>query len=1093
MALSYTSALDRDQRGVATAARTLAAEHLILPATSLVAILAIGLAYAGRVETAPLRDPARASRAVNINTVRDAPALEPALTDAFPHPADRRLAATALFELVSVRRHAGRELPNVGALSEATIAVQTIDGNPLLIDYAVRLSAVRERRVATGSPPPESLPVLTTESLAAIKPSLVVRTRDQIWDQTLLSLALYLAGFYGVFLVWRLRGIEGDVLLLASVHALTAVGFALLVSRADPLRDTVLFARYTTGVAIGLAALGGASLIDFRTGAFLRLSYLPLAAALFLSLLLILFGDGPGSSRAHVNLGPVQPIEAIRLLLAFFLAGYFAQRWELLRQIRSRAIGSRRLPSWLHLPRLEYVLPIVVGTGAALLLFALQRDLGPALFLACVFLAMYAIARARLSMSIVGSALVVAGFAIGYSLNLSDTLTARVRMWQSPWDNAVRGGDQIAQSLWAVATGGLFGTGLGFGDTRYLPAGHTDLVLSAVGEELGFAGLAAIVAIYALVAARGLRIALRAANDYAFFLAAAITLFLTIPVLMMGAGVFGLVPLTGVVTPFLSYGGSAMVANLAALGVLIAIGARSSPAADTTPFVRPTLVLGGTLSAAALALVVVMVGVATVNADEVAVRPHLGIQGDGMRRAQYNPRVMDAARSIPRGTIFDRRGLPIATGAPDLVRGARAQYAKFGVSIDETCVAPVQRCYPLGGAGFHVIGDAASRANWSASNTSYVERDADARLKGFDDTNYRALLPLLRHRYQPDHAAVRAFLARPRDVRLTLDAPLQARVAAILAKYASRSTTGRAAAVVIDADKGTLLAAASYPYPSLDDSGATERVSDAAFLDRARYGLYPPGSTFKLLTAAAALDKGLEAGTITFKCSYLPDGRVGTRIPGWSRPVRDDVLDTRPHGSLRMHDGLVHSCNAYFAQLAVKVGAKGLKEVAARAGISTSHEGSLTRLRDMLPQAGYGQGDVVATPLRMARVAAALAGSGLLRDITWDASRTDASRTERFVSPEAARLLAQYMRDVVVSGTGHTLRGHPMRIAGKTGTAEVAGAPSHSWFTGFAPFDGSPAKIAFAVIVENAGYGAAAAVPMTGEIVSAAAELGLIR
>ena len=91
-----------------------------------------------------------------------------------------------------------------------------------------------------------------------------------------------------------------------------------------------------------------------------------------------------------------------------------------------------------------------------------------------------------------GAALLAAGFFVGYRLEISATLADRVRMWQSPWDNVARGGDQIAQALWSMSTGGLFGTGIGLGDTRYLPAGHTDLVLASVAEELGFAGLLAV-------------------------------------------------------------------------------------------------------------------------------------------------------------------------------------------------------------------------------------------------------------------------------------------------------------------------------------------------------------------------------------------------------------------------------------------------------------------------------------------------------------------------------------------------------------------------------------------------------------------------
>ena len=446
----------------------------------------------------------------------------------------------------------------------------------------------------SGQSPPGALPLFTSDDLATLKPSLIVRTPETFARVTLAYGAAYLAAFYLLVLLWWLRAIRGDEILLAAAHLLTAVGFGLLLSRPDPLRDTMLFVRYTEGVVLGIGLMGAVSFVDFRKASFLTLSYLPLLGALFVSLLLIVFGNGPGSSRARVNLGPVQPIEAIRLLLALFLAGYFARRWELIRQIHGETLRRYHVPRWLNLPRADYVLPVLVGVAAALAFFFLQKDLGPALFLSCVFLAMYAVARGRIPMAAAGLALLIAGFYVGYRLNVSETLAARVQMWQSPWDNAVRGGDQIAQSIWALSTGGLFGTGLGFGDTRYLPAGHTDLVFAAVGEELGAAGLLAIAAVYAVIAGRGFRIGLAAASDYGFFLSTAVTLFLVVPVLIMAAGVLGVIPLTGVVTPFLSYGGSAMAANFAALGILTAIqrspsteAGRAVPHADAVSAWRP--------------------------------------------------------------------------------------------------------------------------------------------------------------------------------------------------------------------------------------------------------------------------------------------------------------------------------------------------------------------------------------------------------------------------------------------------------------------------------------------------------------------------
>jgi peptidoglycan glycosyltransferase len=204
------------------------------------------------------------------------------------------------------------------------------------------------------------------------------------------------------------------------------------------------------------------------------------------------------------------------------------------------------------------------------------------------------------------------------------------------------------------------------------------------------------------------------------------------------------------------------------------------------------------------------------------------------------------------------------------------------------------------------------------------------------------------------------------------------------------------------------------------------------------------------------------------------------------------VLDRVPHGKIGMHDAMTVSCNAYYAQLAVRLGPEPLLDAAQHLGISLARGNTTPQVRDALPQVGYGQGEVVATPLRMARVAAAIAADGVVPEVRWDTSVTSAE-PHTLVTRESARLLARYMRDVVLEGTGRVLRGHPVAIAGKTGTAEIAGAPSHSWFIGFAPYGPATRRIAVAVIIENAGYGATAAAPAAGEIISAAAALGLVR
>jgi peptidoglycan glycosyltransferase len=264
--------------------------------------------------------------------------------------------------------------------------------------------------------------------------------------------------------------------------------------------------------------------------------------------------------------------------------------------------------------------------------------------------------------------------------------------------------------------------------------------------------------------------------------------------------------------------------------------------------------------------------------------------------------------------------------------------------------------------------------------------------------------------------------------------------------------------------------------------------------DRARYGLYAPGSTFKLVTAAAALRLDSANWNRTFMCARQDQGRVGARVPGYGL-VRDDDQDEHPHGTIGMRDAIVQSCNAYFAQLAVRLGPRPLLDTATLVGISVARDNSVDRLRETLPHAAYGQGDVVTTPLRMARVAAAIANGGLLREPRLDrAAVSDKTRKDqRLLSPDAAKLLASSLREAVLSGTGRSVSANQARIAGKTGTAENHHAPSHAWFVGFAPYDRAEKKIAFAVLVENAGYGGAVAAPAAGEIVTAAVARGLVR
>ena len=1007
---------------------------------------------------------------------------------------------------------------NVGELGRLRVPAKEVDP-ARLPDLAARLSG-------SGR---DWVPLLSGAELRQLKPRLVVRTPAAFWRSFVLSALLLFGGFLVAHLVLRFRRSGGDELLLPALLLLCGLGFVLMASLRDPLRDLPLHARFAQGAAAGCLLFLAGALFDPERTALPRRSAWALAGAALLSGLLILFGAGPGGSDAKVNFFGFQPVELIKILIALFLAGYFADRWELLREVPERRLAIGIAGRRLALPRLEYALPPLVAMGVVVFFFFLQKDLGPALVLAALFLILFAVARGRAGMALAGILVVALAFYAGYRLGYPKTVHQRIGMWLAPWDTWFRGGDHLAQALWSISTGGATGTGLGLGDPGFVPEAHTDMILAAAGEEMGFCGLLAIGGLYALVVQRGLRAARRAGSAYGFFLALGLTLLLALETVLIAGGVLGLLPLSGVASPFLSFGRSAMLANFLIAGVLAGISAREGKAEPVRPFLGGARWVGWGLGLFLLLALARLADVQLVRADRYLTRGAVALQGDGVRRFQYNPRLAAIAATIPRGSILDRNGLPLATSDPGELAAHRDELARLG-AIDLDAATPDRRTrvYPFGGRTFHLLGDLRNRVNWAARNTSFVERDARVRLQGYDDyagvvrvrqpdgsetpqvvVDYRDLVPLLRHRHQPRSAEVMKILGRDRTVRLTIDVRLQLAAEEILKKSAAQvgEPGAGAAAVALDAASGDLLAAASFPFPErlpadpaaepAPSTGAKAGAKPIAgpLLDRARYGIYPPGSTFKIVTALAALRKDPALATRTYDCRALPEGRVGNRVRG--RVVRDDPTDTVPHGAVALDKGIRVSCNAYFAQLgALAVGPGPLFETAKLLGIAVARPSTPRQLDQFLPQASYGQGQVVATPFQMARVAATVAAGGKMPEGRWitgeDNPRSGAPVA--VLDAAATGIVARAMRGVVTGGTATAyLAGVVPPIAGKTGTAEITGERSHSWFIGYAPFGSTGKRIAVAVIVEHGGYGGRLAAPAAGEILRRAAALGLLR
>jgi len=631
---------------------------------------------------------------LNLNAVTTPEQVAPFL-QVFADPVERQLVA----EKIASYTRLHKPLPNVGALARLRISRQEIESEPrwrLLRDQLRQQIENQQPKPRHGDRRVSLVPI------ARLKPALIVRAPREFLTQFAAWIALYLVSFYVVHLVWRRRGFRGDPAILPAVHLLTGIGLILAVSLRDPLRDTLDCGKFAWGVALGCAVLLLPTFRFFDYRRFSRWIYTPLLASFLLFVLLLALGSGPTGSDAKVNLGMFQPVEVIKVLLVLFMAGYFSTKWEGLRELREKRLVPGVLRR-LNLPRFAHALPVMCGVACALAMFFLLKDLGPALVTGFLFMVMFGIARGRAGLALMGLALLVAGVSIGYRLGQPATVVSRVSMWLSPWDNDVPGGDQLAHSIWALSTGGLWGSGPGRGDPALIPAGHTDLVLPAIGEEWGFVGVAAIALLFAFLARRAFRIARAAADEYGLFLSLGLASLFTLEILLISGGVLGVIPLSGVVSPFLSSGNTAMLANFFLFALILSISQQSPRPEIGEPFARPMHYLAGALATCALVLVGRAAYFQVMHDQDLLAHDVKIFEADGVKRAQHNPRLTSLAREIRRGSIFDRNGVLLATSDWNELERYRTSYEHLCVAFDDVSSRPDTRHYHIGKLTLHFL------------------------------------------------------------------------------------------------------------------------------------------------------------------------------------------------------------------------------------------------------------------------------------------------------------------------------------------------------------------------------------------------------
>lgn len=381
-------------------------------------------------------------------------------------------------------------------------------------------------------------------TVMAVGAHVVVRRLAPGADPLLLPLAFLLNGL-GLVMVRRIDfavaagGGEGSETLAPAQLSWTAVALVAFCLTLVVVRDHEVLDRYR--YLIGLTAL-----------------------VLLLLPLLPVIGREVNGARLWLRVAGLsfQPGELAKLGLVAFFAGYLAEKRALL------SVATNRLGPFM-VPSARAFGPVLVAWAVSLGILVFQRDLGLSLLFFGIFVVMLYVATARLAYVLAGGLLFAGGAAAAWLL--FDHVQRRVDIWLNLWDNTQDAGFQLAQSLFALGTGGIAGVGLGSGRPDFIPFVQTDFIFSAIGEELGLLGTTAVLLCYFLIVGRGFRIAARCSGDVGALLATGLTVIFGLQVFVIIGGVTRLIPLTGLTLPFVSYGGSSLVANYALVALLLRV------------------------------------------------------------------------------------------------------------------------------------------------------------------------------------------------------------------------------------------------------------------------------------------------------------------------------------------------------------------------------------------------------------------------------------------------------------------------------------------------------------------------------------------
>lgn len=872
-------------------------------------------------------------------------------------------------------------------------------------------------------------------------------------------------GLFGAFVVAhigvRILAKNADPAILPVVFALSGIGIAF-VERLAP--DLAM--RQVMWLFLGIALMVGVLAVVRNLDRLARYKYtfMIVGIALLLMPMLPVIGHEELGSRIWIQVGSFsfQPGEIAKVCIVIFLASYLAQNREMLSVFTVR-VGR------FHLPDAATLVPLLVMWGISFSIAVFEKDLGSALVCFVLFLTMLYIASGKKMFLAVGFGLAALGCVVLYAA--FSHIQIRVNTWLDPFSDAMNTGYQLCQSIYSLADGGLVGVGVGKGLAENIPVVESDFIFAAIAEETGLLGGAAVLLLFLCLAVRGFVTAARAKSDVSSFMAAGITVTIVLQAFIIVGGVTRLIPLTGLTLPFISQGGSSLLASFIGIGLLLrcgdegtginsevkdgtmrmkAVGAHGATrgAGDTGVLGRVALGrrLTGTMMAFALlfaALVANLTYIMVFMADEYQSYP-------GNNHTLYKE-----ART-ERGSISTYDGVVLA----ESVQQEDGTYA---------------RTYPQGSLASHVVGYYSQQYGLSG-----IEQSMNDTLKGQE--NFASWSDVVNY-----FAGVNT---PGNDVTLTLNSKIQQTAEQVLQGY-------KGAVVALDPATGAVLACASSPtYSNADvdsllaDAAAGDDSSGGALIDRATNALYAPGSTFKLVTLTALLENGLATENSQIEAPAF------TEIGNAKVTNAGDV----GYGTISLKRATEVSSNTAFGALgAEKVGAELLVETAAKFGFNqTIGDLDLPLYTSLMPDpdemttwetawAACGQpvgqhespAGPQATVLQMAMVASAIANDGVLEtpyfvegvyNAKGEKSFTASPKTYSTVmSKQTADSITDMMLGVVENGTGRDAAIKGVDVAGKTGTAETNKEYNDSWFVGFAPADNP--RIVVAVLIEEGVHG----------------------